>query len=183
MNVSELRELFRQRAEEFFSGYEVVFSNQSRMAKPSVPLVTITFHNLTRPHTPIYIWKDGCPVGHYYSKIIVTIDLFTNGKPVSDESGVVVYENTAMDELLDFCDYLNGEVTLRWCCINDVTILIEQDAQDMTGVVNDNNYEYRARQDISLYFLHIADTKVDYSGYFTRANVSYDVLDQKKEEP
>lgn len=183
MNVSELRNLFWERTAEFFTGYEVVFANQSRAAKPSVPLVTLTFHNQTRPHTPIYLIKEGEPIGHYYSKIIVTVDLFTNGKPFTDESGMVVYENTAMDELLSFCDFLNGHVTLRWCDKNDITILIEQDAQDLTGVVNDNNYEYRARQDISLYFLHVADPGVDQSGYFTWANLSYDVLEPEKGEP
>jgi hypothetical protein len=183
LKVAELRELFRQRTAEYFQGYEVVFANQSRTAKPSIPLVTLTFHNVQRPHTPLYVMKDGCPIGHYFSKIIVTIDLFTNGKPVTDNTGLVVYENTAMDELLHFCDYLNGYVTLNWCNANNITILIEQEAQDLTGIVNDNNYEYRARQDISLYFIHKADPGVDYSGYFTWANIEYDILKPEKGEP
>ena len=57
-----------------------------------------------------------------------------------------------MDDMLSFADFLNSDYAIRWCHVNDVSILIDGDVQDLTGVVNDTNYEYRARMSVLFYF-------------------------------
>lgn len=182
MDISELRELFYGRTADFFNGYEVVFTNQSRTAKPTVPLVTVSFGPSRRQIFPLYLVEDGNPEAHYPSRVSITVDLFTNGKPVTEGGQVVAYENSAVDELIAYCDYLNSISTTEWASQHNFVLIVENDTQDLTGVVNDNNYEYRARQEITAYYMHDADKKADYSGYFTRANVSYDILETEKEE-
>ena len=172
MKASEAKELFRTWTEKFFSGYEVVYTNQSRAAKPAVPLVTIAFGNAKRPPAPTYTIEDGSLEGHYQSRVSVVIDLFTNGRPITDDTGITAYENTALDEMLAYCDYLNGVITTQWCRKHNLAILIEKEAQDITGAVNDNNYEYRARQELYLYYMHRTDRGINETGYFEETNIS-----------
>lgn len=154
MRATEARELFRQLTARYFAGATVTFSNQSRVAKPRVPLVTITPGIVRRPTAANYSMTDDEVVGHYLSRITFQVDLFTHGAPVvDDETGeTVAYENTAMDDMLSFADFLNSDYAIRWCHVNDVSILIDGDVQDLTGVVNDTNYEYRARMSVLFYF-------------------------------
>lgn len=154
MRVTEARELFRQLTAKYFAGATVTFSNQSRAAKPRVPLVTITPGPVRRPTSANYCLTDDEVVGHYLSRISFQVDLFTHGSPIVDEETgqTVAYENTAMDDMLSFADFLNSDYTVRWCHVKDVSILIDGDVQDLTGVVNDTNYEYRARMSVLLYF-------------------------------
>lgn len=154
MRVSQAKELFRSLTSQYFTGAEVTFTRQSRAAKPKIPLVTITPGNVKRPLAPVYKEIDGRLVGHYLSRISFQVDLFTNGLPVIDEDTgqTVAYENTAMDDMLAFEDFLNSEYAIEWSHNNDVSISFDGDAQDLTGLVNDNNYEFRARLPVLFYF-------------------------------
>ena len=61
-----------------------------------------------------------------------------------------------MDDILSYADYLNSHFVTEWGSLNDVAVLLDGDAQDLTGVINDNNYEYRARVNVMLYFTQMA---------------------------
>mgnify|MGYP001039048119 CR=1 FL=1 len=154
MRVSEAKKLFKELTQEYFAGAWVTFSRQSRVAKPEIPLVSITPGNVNRPLSPTYGNAGGEVLGYYLSRIQMTVDLFTRGKPVTDdETGkTVAYENTAVDDMLAFADFLNSPHTVDWSNIHDVTLLIEGDVQDLTGLVNDTNYEFRSRLVVSFYF-------------------------------
>lgn len=154
MRVSQAKELFRALTQEYFAGAWVTFSRQSRVAKPNVPLVSITPGNVNRPQNPSYENVGGEMLGYYPSRISMTVDLFTPGWEVVDEEtgGTVAHENTAVDDMLAFADFLNSEHTINWCHENDVAIQFEGDVQDLTGLVNDTNYEFRSRLVVLLYF-------------------------------
>ena len=158
MRVMEARELFRQITQEYFAGALVVPANQSRMPKPSQPLVTITTGNLRRPTTPNYALVDGESVAHYLSTLPFTVDLFTNGSPITDgETGeTVAYEDNALDDILRYADFLNSEKVVEWSHLNDVSIVVDGQAQNMTGLVNDTLYQYRARLDVEFSFTQTA---------------------------
>lgn len=157
MRVTDAKSIFRDLVATYFAGAMVIFSEQSRMAKPTLALVTIRFGNVTRPYRPNVRYYQGEPVGYYLSKVAVTVENFTHGRPLKDGLGnVYAYENMAEDDMLSFADFLNSEYVLNWCHKNDVSITIEGDVQDMTGLVNDSNYEYRARLNLSFYFVQYA---------------------------
>ncbi len=173
MTSSNAKELFRYITADFFSGYMVIFTNQSRIAKPSIPLVTIQPGNVKRPNAANYDVVDGVMIGYYLSTITFTVDLFTNGTPITNGDGrIVAYENTAMDEILAFANYLNGIKCVALCNANDVSIMIESDAQDLTGIVNDNNYEYRARLEVLFSFTQSTNPVYEDVGSFESATVS-----------
>lgn len=153
MRVTNVKNLFRDLTKQYFQGATVVFGNQSRVAKPTLSLVTIATGNVKRPHSPNYATIDGVLVGHYLSRIPMTVDLYTHGAPVLDDNErIVAYEDTALDDILAYADFLNSPYVVQWCRNNDITILIDGDAQNMTGLLNETNYEYRARLSVFVYF-------------------------------
>lgn len=153
MKVREALELFRQAIASYCSGYDVIISRQSRVVKPSLPLISLTPGNVRRPQAPNFdYYADGFP-SYYESKLPITIDLFSHGDPVSDERGnTVAFENTAMDEMLRITNYLNSPPFVEWCFTNNISVLIDKEAQDVTGLVNDSNYEFRSRQEVTVSF-------------------------------
>ena len=154
MRVNTARELFRQITKQYFASATVIFSNQSRAAKPKLGLVVLTPGPVKRPYLPNYRQIGDSMVGFYHSRLTITVDLFTHGAPVKDESTgkAVAYENTAMDDILSYADYLNSQFVTEWGSMNDVSVLLDGDAQDLTGIINDNNYEDRARVTVLFYF-------------------------------
>lgn len=155
MKATEVKELFRQIAQNFFSDSVVIFSKQSRISKPELRLITLTSGNLTRPNAPNYRVIEGYEAGHYLNKLPITIDLFTHGRALTVGSATV-YENTALEELIDFATYLNSREIIYLSHKNDVTILIDpSEITDLTDIVNDNNYEYRSRVVVNIYFTDV----------------------------
>lgn len=158
MKVSDAKRIFREYLQSYFSGADVILSRQSRTAKPSIPLVSITTGNPRRPLNPVYKMADGEVVGSYLTRLPMTIDLFTHGEPVIEDETktIVAYENSAMDDILDLADFLGSQYTTDWCAQHDVAIVIDGDPKDLTGIVNDNNYEFRSRLQVNFYFTQYA---------------------------
>lgn len=158
MRVSQAKELFRSLTATYFSGANVTLSRQSRVAKPGIPLVTITCGNVRRSVNSAHQMVDGIQIAHYPSRMSIQVDLFTHGLPVhDDETGeVVAYEDTAMDDMLAFVDFLDSQHTIEWCHNHDISVLPDGDVQDLTGLVNDNNYEFRSRLSVLFYFTQTA---------------------------
>lgn len=182
MRATEVKELFRDLTQRYFAGAWVTFSRQSRAAKPETPLVSITPGNVKRPLNPAYENAGGEMLGYYPSRIQMTVDLFTRGKAVvDDETGkTVAYENTAVDDMLAFADFLNSPHTVDWSNTHDVTLLIEGDVQDLTGLVNDNNYEFRSRLVVMLYFTQRA---VGYAAVATEESIQQPAPGGDTEDP
>ncbi len=155
MKTSEAKELFRQLTVKFFPNHNVVWANQSRMQKSKPPLITLTPGNVRSPNfAGLDVDDDGLVDGSYESHMTMTIDLYTHGTAITDDDSgeTLAYEDTALDELTAFNHYMNGPTCTDWCLANNISILIEEDVQNLSGIINDTNYEYRARQVIDLSF-------------------------------
>lgn len=170
MRIGEAKELFRQLTKTYFSGASVIFSNQQRSAKPDIPLVVISPGNVRRPHTPNSIYQDGYNLAHYHTRLSLTVDLFTNGAPIVQDGYIMAYENNAMEDVLAYIDFLNSDYAISWCHDNDVSILIDGEAMDLTGIVNDTSYEFRARISVYFYFTQVAIGK---AAVFDEGSIKY----------
>ncbi len=163
MRPLQAMELFRVITQEYFHNGKVKFADQSRVQKSDLPLVVIKPGAVRRPLHPNAEVVDGELVQCYPSRLSFTVDLFTHGQPVTvtaeeseatgiPEGTVVSYANSAMNDLTEYMDYLNSQHVIDWCHVNDASILTDGDPQDTSGVVNDTNYEYRARITVMFYF-------------------------------
>jgi len=172
MRVSAAKELFRTLVKRYFPGAVVIFANQSRVAKPPIPLVVITPGAVRRNQTPNYSIVNGVNVGFYHSKIPMTIDLFSPGDPIKDDDTgqVVAYANSAVDDMLSLADYINSQDSVEWSHQHDVSMVIDGDVQDLTSIVNDSNYAYRSRMVVQFYFTQAA---VGYSAVLSEGSIHY----------
>lgn len=180
MRLSQAKENFRQLTKIFFQTAEVCFTNQSRMAKPSVPLITIA----TGPvHRSLFSSNEniaGATVASYPARVNVTVDLFTHGKEVvDDETGKVIgYEDSAVDDMLSFVDFLSSSYTVDWCRNKDMAVQLDGDVQNLTGIVNDTNYEYRSRISLWLFYTHRA---IGYSAALKEDSVTFPRVEKDEE--
>lgn len=184
MRVSEAKELFRSLAKEYFGGATVTFTKQSRVAKPNLSLVTLTPGNVKRTRDYVNTYVEDQPIGYYGSRFSITVDLYTHGLPVEHpETGeIAAYENTAVDDMLSFADFLGSEYVNQWCQRNDVSILLDGEVQDLTGLVNDTTYEYRARLAVLFYF---TQTTVGMAAVLQEGSIQYPTgeADEETGEP
>lgn len=184
MRLSDVNEVFKNITKEYFKNATVIFAKESRAAKPKLSLITITPGNVTRHIYPNNEYVDGVVVNNYQSKIPMTVDLFTKGSPVLDDDygQVIAYENTALEDLLSFADFLNSEYVTRYTDKYDITIILDEGAQDVTGLVNDTNYEYRARMTVNVFFTQKA---IGDAGVLLERSIEYPTgeVDPETEEP
>lgn len=172
MKAGDAKELFRQLTAEFFPKAVVIFANQSRVAKPKHPLVVLSPGPVTRSRYSCDEMIDETIISHYRVRQNITVDLFTNGEPVKDDNGAIVgREDNAQDCLLAFANFLSSEYVAEWTEKRNVAVTLEGDVQQMTGIVNDTNYQYRARMNVLFDFILKA---VDKTAVLDESSIVYD---------
>ena len=171
MTVSDLREELRQLTKMYFTGADVTFTKQSFIAKPTSPLISLTMGAISRPINPPIITIDGRPVAVYPASTAIQVDLYTNGKQTEAEKGFTpIVENTAAEDLLGFASFLNSDYVIQWCQKRDLAILVLNTVQDLTGLVGDTNFEFRAMMEVTVCFTM---TAIGYTGTLEPSSVKH----------
>lgn len=153
MKVSELKAAIKELTQFYFVKADVSFTKQSFKTKPAEPLVTISVGSVSRPMNPPVKIIDGRPVSFYPASVPVQIDLFTQGRRVEVKPGYTpIVENTAEDDLLGFVSFLNSEYAVNWCHARDIAILVPNTVTDLTDIINDTNYQFRAMVEVTVNF-------------------------------
>lgn len=153
MTLAELKKLLVQLTQTYFAGATVTYAKQSFVAKPGSPLVTLTTGSVNRSRNPPVKIIEGTPVAFYPASVPVQIDLFTHGRQEEVAPGFTpIAENTAEDDMLAFESFLNSPFVTQWCHQHDIAIVVPTAVQDLTGLVHDTNYEFRAMLEIAVYF-------------------------------
>lgn len=172
MRLSEVQDLFYDLISKYFAGANIVYARQDRIAKPKSPLVLLTYGNVTRPDMPNYMLVDGVNVGQYQSSVLLDIDLFTHGAPMAlpgvDE--VLTYRDSAVEDMSAFEDFLNSEYCVEWSDIHSISYLREGEIQNLSGLINETSYEFRARMTLRIYFVSLA---VEHSGVLGEKSIYY----------
>lgn len=170
MTLSELRTELRNLAQLYFAGAQVKWAKQSFTVKPNVPLVVLTMMPVTRPLLPPEGIVDGRPVAYYPAKTSVQIDLFANGSTKEIAPGFTpIVENTAEDDLIAFANFLNSPYVTQWCHKRDMAILVPPTVQDVSELIHDTSYEYRAMMEVTVNFTM---TAIGYTGTLDPASIT-----------
>lgn len=171
MDIAGVREALLDLTQFYFQGATVMYGRQSHVAKQGKPLVTLYTRTVTRTLNPPVEIIDGRPVSFYPSSVSVQIDLFTFGKKKEVGNGYTpVMENTAADDMLSFVNFLNSEYAIQYCQQKDIAIVVPNTVQDLTGLINDISYEFRAMIEVTVYF---TSTAIGYSGILSASSISY----------
>ncbi len=170
MTMREAKEKIYELVCEYFGNATVAWG-KTKSVRPGSPLVSITTGNLTRTYHPVKNDIDGIPVFSYASSFPLQLDLFTKGTPVNDEDGVTAAtENTAVSDLADFVNFLGSVHAEHWGMINDMAVLANTQIHDLTQLVNDSSWDYRAMVEIEVRF---TETAVGYSAVNYEAGQKY----------
>lgn len=169
MDLSEAKEAFRELTVKYFPNITVAYAKQSQMVKGDTPLVMLTFGVINRPINPPTQIIDGRPISYYETSVPVQIDLFTKGRKRKVAKGIsAAYENTAAEDLTKFVDFLNSEYAIQFCSSRDIAVIIPNAVTDLTDLINDTSYEFRAMVEVELRFTSVA---LGYSGTLSAQSI------------
>lgn len=181
MDVKGVKEAMLELTKYYFQNATVMFGQQSHIAKQGKPLVKLYTGVVTRSLNPPTKIIDGRPVSFYPSTVPVQIDLFTMGQKKELGHGFTpVMENTAADDMLSFVNFLNSEVAIQYCHQKDIAIVVSNTVQDLTGLINDTSYEYRAMIEVMVYF---TSTAVGYSGTLAESSITVKAGSSNADKP
>lgn len=152
MRINELRSHVYDIIAEYFAGAAVIWA-ENKYVKPNLPFITLKMDNLS--YAQHYITESDTDVSTNCkpSKIRLEVQLFTQGQEVEDEDGDTYYENTAINDMADFLSYIDSDYVLNICDGLDISITTEGDIQDVSALLNDTQYEFRAMQEFFVTFL------------------------------
>ena len=129
---------------------------KTKPVNPGAPMVALSMTDITGPSLPARRYIDGVPHDSYPSKRMLKVDLFTKGAPTSDEPGITSRnENTAVDDLTDFVNFLNSVRVDHWCGINGISLKANE-VRDLTELINSTSWQYRALVEIEVGFMRNA---------------------------
>lgn len=179
VDVKGVRDALYELTSFYFKGATITFARQSGMSKQKKgkPLVVLTTGPVTRPVFPPTKIIDGRPVSFYPSSVTVQIDLFTLGEKKELANGyTAAMENTAADDMMSFVNFLNSEMTVQYCRRKDISIIVPNTVQDLSDLISDTSYEYRAMIEVTVNF---TSTAIGYSGTLSPDSVQHEELDEE----
>jgi hypothetical protein len=140
---------------EYFGGATITWGKVKGVS-PNVPQVVLNMGTVTRSYQPITQHVGEVLVQSYPSKTTLQVDLYTKGAPSNTDPGMTAaFENTAVNDMTDFLNFINSEYVGDWCEINDVSILCNT-VSDLTELLNDVVWDYRAMLELELGFMQSA---------------------------
>lgn len=157
MTVREAKNHFKDITQKYFTGAKVGFPNQSANVKRKSPYVCLTPGSPARDLFPVQRMVNDRLVSYYQTRLPFQVDLYTNGadgEPGPD--GFVEVEDTAVDDLTDFVDYLESIYVTHWCDRIDASITINGPVRNLTGLVTETDYQFRAMVELVFCYVHKA---------------------------
>jgi hypothetical protein len=131
---------------------------------------------VNRPVTPIETFTEiGNYVAAYPSDTTIQIDLFTKGKFVEIDENNNYYENTAVADMLNLLNYLDSPATVNWCALNDISLFRQGAVSDVSEIVNDTQWQYRAFAELHVGF---TDWTAEYQGVLSDNAIVFDENDE-----
>lgn len=168
MTLNQLKRALYTHIAAYWGGATVAWGATNKV-KPLAPLVVLRPGTVTRAAQPVTQMINGIVFSAYPSELPLQIDLFTKGNTVDTTEGPYV-ENTATSDLLDFINYLDSPATIEWSNRNDISVSLMSGVQDLSEVINDSQWQYRAMVEIRLAFTGWA---AEYSGVLSEANIIF----------
>ena len=180
MNLTEVRERLYDAAALFFGEASVIWAEQVG-TKPEPPCVTLKMGSLSR--TAFHV-EDGEGVRSYQCSTTAEVNLYTRGKPVTEEKGATGNcINTATTDLMEFSNFLESEAMLDFFTGCDMSVLLVPPIRDLTSLQNDSKYRYRAMAEYAVTFVEEAGGRYSLSGMTAAPNSSGGGTEEMVREP
>lgn len=153
MRLGDAKKAIHEIVSGFFQHANVVWAEQGN-TKPPVPYVTMKLGRISRPRD--YVGGEDGPMKDV--TVPLTIDLYTKGRPVTLQKGkTTVYEDTALDDMNDFVNYLESEgVSLKLFDLG-MRFDLSNDILDLSFLENSTQFQYRAEAVFRIQFRELMD--------------------------
>lgn len=169
MSIEEVRQTLYDTVSDFFVGATVIWAEQV-ITIPSFPYVTLKIGPLQRNAFPIF--KDDF-TRYYLCSVTAEINLYTQGKKIETKGNALAnYANTAISDMTDFFNYLESEIITDMLAGKGIDISLIPPVRDLSELLNDSRYRYRAMAEATISFALEADGMYGISGMAAAPNSS-----------
>lgn len=169
MTYNDARSIIYDATASYFSGATVTMAG-TKQTKKLKPMVTLKFWALQIGTFPNEVNYEGEPCDYYTASMKLEVQLFTNGHQLSNGG----MESTAVGDLTDYVNYMMSKLMTTEFSRKDLTILTAGPVQDVSAVINDTSYEYRAMVEFDVTF---TVASVGYGGILDESSVKVDEPD------
>ncbi len=137
----------------YFAEAQIIWG-RGNLIKPALPLVTLRVLEVSGGQFPNTHWTDGEIRSYYPAKSTWEIILHTLGEMEESVAGkAFAAGNCALNDLLDFGDFLNSPFAVNWSEENNLTLGWNGKVEDVSQVANDLRWEYQARAVFEVEFM------------------------------
>ncbi len=152
MTIQELKENIYDLVAKYFTGATVVWAEEY-MAKPKYPLVTIKAGTVKIGNMDIEGEIDGEHSSTYNCMLPIEINLYTKGESILGENNMVIAQsNSAVNDLTMFVAYMQSPFSIDEQERLDICMLLNGPVNDISSVLQDGRYEYRAMIELNVTF-------------------------------
>lgn len=153
MTTEQAQLLFEQLVKEYFVG-AVVRWCETNQVKPPYPFVALKLTNVSRSVHPDE-YGDEEISRQYLCTGRVTLNLYTGGRKPTAKPGMSAPppRNTAVSDLQGFLHFLGSDAGQDFLEEHNISILEEGNTLDVTALLNESKYEYRAQQEFVMSFI------------------------------
>lgn len=153
MNSNELRHTLRDIVKMYFANANVLWSN-GRYTKPNKPYITLSLRSVSKTIHSIRSAPNGVLRQSYPSQAVLTVNLITNGKRTATKEGYTdIYDNTAVADLEDFCNFIESVKVSYICDEKDISIVQNGTVTDVTALLDGMEPEYRAMVEFTVDYM------------------------------
>lgn len=170
MNLGEVKQLIYEMVVRYHPGAMVVWE-KTKGVTPMPPYITLGYSHLERSLFPL---SDDENEHKYYNYTFnFEINLYTVGKKINgDGTGVVAYENTAVEDLEEFVRFLDSRAITDELSIKEVTIILASPIRDLSELIGDTKFNYRSMAEFTVAYTGLADGEYGVSGSLSVPNSS-----------
>lgn len=153
MNSKELGDVLLRIAKMYFANASVIWS-QGKNTQRKKPYVTLKLSSTGRATHSSDVMEDDVLCGYIPSKAVFRVNLFTNGRKIDVGDDVMpIFENTAVADLEDFCNFLVSDKVSQICFEEDITILQKGEVVNVTELLDGVDSEYRAQVEFDVDYM------------------------------
>lgn len=163
MTYTEMKRAVYEITTAYFTGATVEMAN-TKSTKKGKPLVKLAFGPAQETKFPVERFLDGELCSFYPTTAKLEVQLFTNGLRL--QNGAM--ENTAVGDLTDYVHYMMSEMVTNELVLQNISMMVAGPVRDMTAIINDVSYEYRALVEFDISFTAAA---VGYAGVLDESSI------------
>lgn len=153
MNSRQLSDVLYGIVKMYFANADVVWSQRSNTQRKK-PYITLKLRSSGRAtHSSDVMEKDNL-CGYIPSKSVFEVNLFTLGRKIEVGNGMLpIFENTAVADLEDFCNFITSEKVMQICDDENITIMQKSDVVDVTALLDGIDNEFRSQAEFDVDYM------------------------------